>query len=306
MAETTVHLGGDVVRGGEVVVQIASQSGGSAANIAADLVQHGLPARFIGHVGDDLTGASLVDDFERSGGETALVRRGRTASVITLVDPDGERSFLTDYGDGNNVKPSDVAESWLDDAALCVLVSYSLFSDAYDAAAALMELANNRGIPIALDASSALELVGFGVMRYRRLLALYKPQVVFLNEREARALELDADDPESWFDGPAVTVIHQGPNPAIALVPGKAPIVAPAARVARVIDTTGAGDAFAAGFIGAWLSGATARTALEAGHRLAAQVVQVAGARITKDGIPDNDMPTLPFEAADRLRLALG
>jgi sugar/nucleoside kinase (ribokinase family) len=124
-----------------------------------------------------------------------------------------------------------------------------------------------RGGRVSVDASSVAVLEHFGVAPFRKLVLSLGPDVLLANAAEAR---LVGDEPCLA----PLAVVKDGPNP-VMLRPGGAVAVPP---VEAVADTTGAGDAFAAGFLSAWMEGADARSAAEHGSRLAATTLAVPGA----------------------------
>jgi sugar/nucleoside kinase (ribokinase family) len=255
--------------------------GGSAANVAAAAARLGSRARFVGRVGDHPLGDLLVAQLRvvGAGVEVGGEREGRTGSVVVLVTPDGERTMLNDRGAA--VDLARPYADWLDDVAVVHLPAYSLFPSGGALARTtwlLRQWSVDRGIPWTLDVSSTTLIDPVGASRFVEAIAGYAPDVLFANADEARALGLDGDEP-TVPAGVGVVVIKDGPRPARVVTRGSG-----AAEVALppldcvVTDTTGAGDAFAAGFLVARLAGADAVEATRAGHAAAAHVVSGPGA----------------------------
>ena len=268
--DVVVLLPGPPARATDTTCTVLRARGGSAANVAVAAVRAGSRARFVGRVGDDPLGDSLVARLGAAGVVVAGERGGRTGSIVVLVSPDGERTMLTDRGCAVDLAAADPA--WLDGALALHVPAYSLAGGAIARSAALLWEAATclRSI----DASSVALLAERGRAWWLDRVASLAPDVLFADAGEAAFLGLDDAPPP----GVAVTVVKDGPRPARVLRHGSPPVAVPAVAVDRVVDTTGAGDAFAAGWLVAAVAGADPVQATEAGHRLAASVVGLAGA----------------------------
>jgi sugar/nucleoside kinase (ribokinase family) len=138
---------------------------------------------------------------------------------------------------------------------------------------ALAAQARAAGIAVTVDASSVAVLEAFGIGRFRSVVRSLAPAVLLANVDEAAALGLAADPLAP------VTVVKDGPRPVVVVTGGEGPCQAvPVPPVAKVTDTTGAGDAFAAGFLVAWAAGTPVVDAVRAGSALAATVLAEPGA----------------------------
>jgi sugar/nucleoside kinase (ribokinase family) len=266
--DVVVELGGPVRFASDTDAHIVRRRGGSAANVAAAAARLGAAARFIGQVGDDPVGASLVDELAAHGVDVRHVRRGgETAVIVVLVDADGERTMLVDRGSSRDIVGAETA--WLDGADVVHLTLYSLLDDPIASTSrSLAAIAHDRGVPVSLDLSSIALIEAAGADRVLELVAELRPAVLFANRHEAEALGLDASIAAT------AVVVKRGPAPCLVHRPGTASVEVPASTLSRPVDTTGAGDAFAAGVLAhpGWRSDLVA--ACVAGHRAAHELLE--------------------------------
>jgi len=272
--DVVVRLHGAINLASDTDADVTRRRGGSAANVVEAAARDGAAARFIGQVGDDPTGRWLTDALEALGAECSVRRIGRTGTIVVLVDHDGERTMLCDRGACTELTDPDPA--WLDGLHTLHIPYYSLdLEPLATTSATLAAWAADRGIAVAVDTSSAALLEAVGPAAALARIAALRPSVVLANELEAAVL----GDGLLALDG-AIVVVKHGPAPAVVHRPSVAPVEVPAQRVEHVRDTTGAGDAFAAGFLVALAGGADAVEATRQGHRVAAVTVgRVSAAR---------------------------
>ena len=256
--------------------------GGSAANVAA-FASTLVPARFIGCVGADLVADMLCAELAGRGIDVRVQRRGRTGTIVVLVDGDGERTMYPDRGAAAEL--TDVPAAWLAGAAFVHVPSYGFAAEpASSAVLRLVEDAGQAGIPVSVDASSAGMICEYGVGRYLDLVEAIRPAVFFANAGEARLL--DVERPQF---AKTITVVKNGAAPTVVTVPGDVPRTVPVPEAPSARDSTGAGDAFAAGFLAARLGGADPVEAAAAGHELARSVLFSPGATVMRP--PDGSDP---------------
>jgi len=251
---------------------VTRRRGGSAANVVESACRAGWPARFIGQVGDDPTGRSLTDQLVAVGAEVAVRRAGRTGTVIVLVAADGERTMLADRAACTELADPDPA--WLDGLHTLHVPWYSLMvGPLRESALTMARWAGERGIRVSVDLSSSALLTAATPDAVAADLHRIGADIVVANEQEAAAMGA-LMTPEAL--GTRIVVVKHGGDPAVVSERGRADVVVPAIGLDDVRDTTGAGDAFAAGLLCALADGASVVDACETAHRVAAEAVSRA------------------------------
>lgn len=268
VADIVLRLDAELVRGGQVRVHRTLTAGGAPANVAAGLARLGVPVRLAGWAGGDPLSDGLLDGLRARGVELALVRRGSAPVGTVLVHPDGERTLLADAGEGG-LELADLDDAWFADAAVVHLDGYDLLPGRWpDVVVAAAARAGDAGAAVSVDVAAANRIEAFGAHAYADLIRQLRPDLLLCNAREAAVL--------GGVDAPLV-VVHAGSEPTRVLAGGAELTVA--VRRTDVVDTTGAGDAFAAGLLAGWHRGATVQEAVEQAHAAAAAVVTVPGAQ---------------------------
>jgi sugar/nucleoside kinase (ribokinase family) len=270
--DVVVWTGSAIVIGTDNHAVIHRSRGGSAANVAAAAAAL-TPTRFIGRVGHDGLGEQLVDDLRATGAEVLVQRHGRTGSVVVMVDPSGERTMFPDRGASAELTTIDA--SWLEGAAVVHVPAYGLATEpAATAVVDAISVVRSSGGAVSIDVSGTTLISAYGLDEFRRLLESLRPDYLFANSDEADVLGLLERRP--CADG--VVVVKDGPRPATVMLSDGTRMSIAAEPVERVIDTTGAGDAFAAGFLAARVTGVALEDACAAAHRCAAAVLSSPGA----------------------------
>jgi sugar/nucleoside kinase (ribokinase family) len=282
MTDLIVRTQAPIAVGSDTPSRIETHAGGAGANLAVWLASEGLPVHFIGCVGADPFGALHRAALERAGvtPHLAVDPACPTGMIVSLVDPSGERSMLADRGANAGLEPRHLPRHLFEDAACFHLSGYALLSDeTRPAALAALELARASGLPITVDPASAAPLAVVGPQRF--LAWTTGADLCLPNLDEARVLSGESD-PEAAAQALCQTygtvALKLGGQGALMARAG-APIVKLRGRSIPVLDTTGAGDAFCAGFLTSWLRGGTPNEALAAGIRLGARAASGVGAR---------------------------
>ena len=230
--DVIVSLAGPVEPETDTPAATSAGAGGQAANVAAWITALGGRARLIAARAADPAGRMVAEELAGRGVELAgPVLPGRTGVVVSLSDRGRSRSMLTDRGVGTELAAGHLADAWFDGCTRLHLPAYSLLREPVQGAA----LAAARWLPRpSVDLSSTAALRDYGVDRFRTLLAGLAPRVVFGTEEEA---DLVGEVPGSEM---VVKLGARGVR-----IGG---VVHPAQQV-RAVDATGAGDAFAAGYL---------------------------------------------------------
>lgn len=279
MTDVIVMPEGPIVKGSDRRAKVRSRPGGSGANQAVWLGAMGADVVFAARVGAD--DKAMYENYFRGLGVVPVLAGDRdlpSGVLVTIVDPDGERSFLTDRGANLNLTADDLPPSLLDDVAMVMVSGYSFFAPGPRAAVqALFAAARARGIAVGVDPASVGFLVEVGPANFVDWTR--GATAIIANESEAEALTGAADYAAQMAALGAhyeTVLIKRGALGAAIGGRSGVRVELPAEQV-NVVDTTGAGDAFAAGFIAAQLSGADEAEALSRGIAAGAKAVQSIG-----------------------------
>jgi len=237
LLDVVVRLDHPLVAGADTPARTTIVPGGQAANVAAWVAALGADARLITKLAADEGGGLAIDALTQLGVDVrGPFVAGGTGIVVSLVAGDGERTMASDRGVSAALGPAELEPDWFAGCNHLHISGYCLAAEpGRSAARRAAELARAAGASVSLDlaASPLIELCG--PSRFRELVTTLAPDAVFCNEAEERAIG-------GALPGPA-WILKRGAKGAV--FDGAARPAAPA----RVVDTTGAGDALAAGWI---------------------------------------------------------
>lgn len=274
-------LSGLPAPGSDRPAAISTRGGGAGANVAIHLARLGVHVTLAGCIGNDPAGAVLAAELAGAGVRPVLrtVDGEPTGTIVSLVEPSGQRSMLADRGANLRLRPEDVPTPA--PGGHLHLSGYTLL-DPGPRAAGLAALASAvaAGCTVSLDPASTGPLAQYGIERW--LADTASATILLPNAEEARLLTgcTDVGDAaHALARRHRIAAVSLGADGAL-WASGDSLVHRPA-HPTDVVDTTGAGDAFAAGLLAAWLQTAAVSpaAALDAGLALAAEVVRQPGAR---------------------------
>lgn len=275
---------GSLTRGADNDAQIFRTPGGSAANVARMAATIN-PSRFIGCVGEDGIGSYLESELGKYGVDVRLQRRGATGAIVILIEADGERTMFPNRGASTLLE--DVNEQWLDEVSILHFPAYSFDGQPIaHTSTKLVHAMKQRGGRISIDASSTSVISSFGVDTFLELIHELNPDIFFANQAESELLGLHIPEQREKIlaaHPTTVFVLKAGPENTQIFQAGQEVISVPVPPVGGIRDTTGAGDAFAAGFLSALLSSPDVHAACQLGHSTAATVLKSPGATVSAE-----------------------
>ena len=270
----------------DVPGRVALVQGGSAANTARWIARLGARSSLIAAVGRDATGRALVTALRADGVVLHVTRiaAARTGRIGVLVAPGGERSFVQDRAAAERLAPGDLRPAWFAGADVVHLPLYSMLGSLAATGRRALELARSAGATTSVDLASIGPLLADGRRAARALLDEIAPDLLFATAAEAEAL-LGLGPLEELLEVASIVVVKRGARGATVLARNDGGLLRfeAATEPRTTIDTTGAGDAFDAGFLVGYLAASSAgrsrsaslhRAAL-AGHRTAARQLSV-------------------------------
>jgi sugar/nucleoside kinase (ribokinase family) len=256
LLDVVCRLDGPIEQDTDTFGRTRVSAGGQAANVAAWVVALGGRARFVGKRARDPAGRILREELTDRGVELVgpEIASG-TGTVVSISTPDGRRSMLTDRGISPTLTQDEIDPAWISGCEWLHVPAYSLvISPLREASLSIAAEARQSGAKVSVDLSSTSAVELFGVQRFAATLDELRPDVVFGNEEEI-ALVPSLEAP--------IVAIKRGARGCLIRKPGTEEAFA--ALPVEVVDTTGAGDAFSAGFLVGGI-----RRALEAASRCVA------------------------------------
>lgn len=249
--------------------------GGSAANVAVGASRLGVKSGFIGSIGFDTFGRVLLEELEHEGVDVAHVKVDTSTSsglTVIAINNKGQVIMFGYTGASDKLFPSDLNKEYISSSEHVHITGLS-----FDTALAAAKIAKKANVTVSFDPGRLMSKMGL-----KRLLPLlhYVDQIL-LNQEEARELtgviELEKAAKAIIKSGPKMVIIKRGPDGVFAMNHSKSFSV-PAYPV-KVVDTTGAGDAFSAGFITAQLEGKNFEDSVEFANATANLKITRVGAR---------------------------
>jgi sugar/nucleoside kinase (ribokinase family) len=252
-------------------------SGGSAANTIHGLAMLGLTTGFIGSIGKDDTGDFFETDMKRAGVKTFLSRRNSvTGTAVAFISPGSERTFATHLGAAVELEASDLKDRYFSGYDILYIEGYLIFNKALVESACRIAKKNN--MKIALDLAS-YNVVDAKLTDFKEIIENYI-DIVFANEEEAMSFTglspIEALKSISMLCDIAVIKIGQEGS----LVKRGEKVIKIGTIPVQCIDTTGAGDLYASGFLYGYAKGLSLEMCGKFGSVLAGHVIEIVGARM--------------------------
>lgn len=268
--ELVVELPDGMRRGHVAEARTLRVRGGSAANVAAITCERGGAARFVGQVGADAVGDSLLADLRQRGVDTHVISHGVTGVTVNLLQQ-GYRTTLVDRGASSTLAAVDAAV--LVGAVQLFVPGRSLMSDPLATAVeGIVTGAMERRVPITLTGLSADEAADYGPAAFTEMVTAVQPDTVVFTRRDHARLGLEPDQP---VEGSGCTIVVGPERTTVITAEGwhhRVPSLP-----ADVVDRTGAEDGFAAGYLMSRRAGAAPVAAVDAAHRVMALVLARVG-----------------------------
>ncbi len=284
MTDTVAHASLALARGSDTPATVTMHGGGSGANIAAWLAVDGAEVAFVGRRGADIAGRNRDMELMGYGVDARLVMDPErpTGTCVVMVTHKGDHTMLSDPGANAALSHEDLPKDLFTPGGHLHVSGYTLLNaGSRQAVLAALSHADRAGMSISVDGASSAPLERVGAEPFLQL--TNGATLLFVNAAQGKVLT-GRDDPgqaarvlNAWY--PHV-VMKLGADGAMMYSNGRPdPVRVPAQPVERVIDGTGAGDAFCAGFLPAWLDNKPPGEALASGCRLAARALSLVGAR---------------------------
>jgi len=274
MADVVATVSAPLAHASDTPAEIVRRPGGGGANVAARLAAAGVRTLLVARVGEDAAGQAALAEL-RDGGvelEIAIDAQRPTGTCIVLVAPGGERTMLPDPGANTALSADELPDDVFAQGAILHVSGYSLMRPgSRGAALTAMDRARDTGMLISVDPASAALLIDDPAFLHRA-----RPVDLLLPNQDELAA-LDGDLP-----GVKEFVVKQGRDGAY-WSDGRTTIARKAVRVDEVIDTTGAGDAYAGGFLYGLTHGFEPAAAAALGSACASETIRHIGARPAAD-----------------------
>ena len=280
MLDVIVKMQGQMYLGSDTISQISTHGGGAAANTATWLASSGHKVFYVCRLGDDAAGRVIANEFDAWNIEykPEFLKDHRTGIVVVLVDQNGERSMFPDRGANSGLSELDLPD--LTRFSAVFLSGYALFNP--QSQAGVLRMINKMreaDLEIFFNPGSVGVMSNLGVDACRQRCKLM--DLLIMNQAEAEFLTGTSDIAAALNElskDVETVVITTSSHGAIGKSRGQEIVNSPIQPITAT-DSTGAGDAFAAGFIGRWLESKDLESSLRAGNALASRCVTTIGAR---------------------------
>lgn len=253
-------------------------TGGSAGNAIKAATELGAHSAFIGRVGEDETGKFYLSELKRIGIEDRLIRaQGHSGVASTFITPDGERTFATYLGVAAELKAEDISSDAFQGAAIVHVEGYLVQNHAL--LSRIIEVAR------ACNARVSLDMASYNVVEdnwdFLHDIVRGGVDILFANEEESKAFSREEDLDaalQHMADLCPIVIQKRGAQGSVA-VSATERVSVPGVKVG-VVDTTGAGDYYAGGFLWSLTQGGTLKQSCEVGSLLSANIIQHLGATL--------------------------
>lgn len=288
MMDVSAVIDSEIAFGGDTSASISSQGGGAAANVATWLAFNKQSVYFVARVGDDQPGEFLLAELDKYGvaHPNKKYPDQKTGTVVVIIHDSGERTMFPDSGANSGLSKSDLPPLVGIDAVF--ISGYALINPkSRNSAFEIMQSIHSAGIPIVLDPGTVGALRSVPSSQINEWLAL--SDILILNQEEAHFIANDDELEGALIKLAKLTplvVVKQGSKGSTAIYDRVMISEVPALPI-DAIDTTGAGDAFAAGFMAKWFENEDLDEAIQYGGESARICIQKVGARPPLVAIPN-------------------
>ena len=284
MTDTVAHAMLPLAKASDTPATVTMHGGGSGANIAAWLAVDGTEVAFVGRRGADIAGRNRDMELMGYGVDARLVMDPErpTGTCVVMVTHKGDQTMMSDPGANAALSPDDLPKDLFTPGCHLHVSGYTLLNTgSRQAGLAALSMARRAGMTISVDGASSAPLERAGAEPFLQM--TNGATLLFVNAEQGRVLT-GRSEPEqaarvlnAWYPHVVMKLAAQG---ALFYANGRPdPVRVPAPPIERIVDRTGAGDAFCAGFLPSWLDKKPPGEALTSGCRLAAMAMGLVGAR---------------------------
>ncbi|MHB1431048.1 MAG: carbohydrate kinase family protein [Streptosporangiaceae bacterium] len=284
MTDTVAHAMLPLSKGSDTPATVTMHGGGSGANVAAWLAVDGTDVAFVGRRGADIAGRNRDMELMGYGVDARLVMDPErpTGTCVVMITHKGDHTMLSDPGANAALSPDDLPKDLFTPGCHLHISGYTLLNPgSRPATMTAIAMARRAGMTISVDGASSAPLERAGAEPFLQM--TNGATLLFVNADQGRVLTGRGDAEQAarvlnaWY--PHV-VMKLGTDGAMFYANGRPdPVRVPAPPVERIVDRTGVGDAFCAGFLPCWLDKKPPSEALTSGSRLAGRAMALVGAR---------------------------